>query len=89
MPSAPKYTAAPFSWTALKFAIPQPHRYAYKFESSGTYGAAQFTATAYGDLDCDGEWSTFELHGKAEPTSKGAECDMATGSEVIATKPEE
>jgi len=24
-----------------------------------------FTARAYGDLDCDGEWSTFEMYGTA------------------------
>ena len=57
-------------WQALRFA-PDKTRYQYAFESSGTLGAAVFTARAYGDADCDGNFSTFALRGHGEVDSDG------------------
>lgn len=54
-------------WKQLQFAISEPHYYAFQFTSSGAGPNARFTARAYGDLDCDGEWSTFELRGSVDP----------------------
>ena len=68
------------TWSALKFAITDQHSYVYSFESSGVLSAAQYTATAYGDLDCDGTWSTFQLVGRADPTTTRAECQVGTGA---------
>ena len=48
------------SWVALQFSVDDPHYYAYQFVSDGK---TEFTVRAYGDLDCDGEWSTFEMYG--------------------------
>jgi prepilin-type N-terminal cleavage/methylation domain-containing protein len=53
------------TWNALKFAIADPHYYAYEYVSSGTGSEAQFTARAMGDLDGDGTFSTFERAGTA------------------------
>ena len=53
-------------WGALHFALTDPHRYAYTFESSGTNTKAVYTARALGDLDCDGELSTYELRGSID-----------------------
>ena len=39
-----------------------PHKFAYTYEGSPT----QFTATAIGDLNCDGKTVTFTLKGVAE-----------------------
>ncbi len=50
-------------WKQLHFAINEPHYYQYKFVSSGTGTSAKFTALARGDLDCDDEYSTFEIRG--------------------------
>ncbi len=46
-------------WKALDFAMDDPHYFSYEFASSDT----GFTASAYGDLDCDEEYSTFSLVG--------------------------
>jgi type IV pilus assembly protein PilA len=53
------------TWQALKFSIADPHYFAYEYISSGTLSNAQFTAAAYGDLDGDGNASTFERAGQA------------------------
>jgi type IV pilus assembly protein PilA len=55
------------TWDQLKFAMDDPHYYQYEYESTGTAGAgpgSRFTARAYGDLDCDGNLSTFEMTGE-------------------------
>lgn len=50
--------AAP-GWEALNFAVVDPHYYSYQFDSAGVGVGATFTASAFGDLDCDGILSTF------------------------------
>ncbi|MFH0900045.1 MAG: prepilin-type N-terminal cleavage/methylation domain-containing protein [Pseudomonadota bacterium] len=56
------YWASP-GWSALSFAIMDPHYYWYEFVSSGTASTARFTARANGNLDCDTLYSTFEMTG--------------------------
>jgi type IV pilus assembly protein PilA len=51
------------TWTALNFSVNDPFYYSYAYTSSGTDTASQFTAGAYGDLDCDTRFSTFERTG--------------------------
>jgi prepilin-type N-terminal cleavage/methylation domain-containing protein len=51
------------TWIALNFGEFDPWYYQYSYVSAGTDVAAQFTAAAYGDLDCDGLLSTFERAG--------------------------
>ena len=51
------------TWQALNFAISDPHYLSYRYESSGLRSAARFRASAHGDLDCDGVFSTFERTG--------------------------
>ena len=70
------------AWSALKFAITDQHYFQYSYKSAGVYGAATFTAEANADLDCDGTLSTFQLVGRGDPKSTGAECDMQ-GSAAI------
>ena len=53
-------------WNKLHFAMNEPHYYQYKFISSGTGSSAKYTAMARGDLDCDGEYSTFEIRGSVD-----------------------
>jgi len=50
------------TWAALDFAMLDPHYYSYEFAVSDD--GASYTVLAYGDLDCDGEYSTFSLHGE-------------------------
>jgi len=71
--SAQVWAASP-TWTALQFSITDPHRYSYQYDSIPSGPNAQFTISAFGDLDCDGQYSTFvrfgevvdgEVHGSA------------------------
>ena len=64
------------TWSALNFQIAQPHRYVYSFDSSGTMATAGFTATANGDLDCDGIQSTFQRMAFGDPQASAAECSL-------------
>ncbi|RMH45035.1 MAG: hypothetical protein D6689_00890 [Deltaproteobacteria bacterium] len=57
------------TWKALHFSMEEPHYYRYEFVSAGEGTAAQFTARAIGDLDCDGVLATFELYGRIAPGS--------------------
>lgn len=52
------------TWIALQFSLDDPHYYQYEFTSAGTSVDSTFTAWAYGDLDCDTNLSTFNLHGQ-------------------------
>jgi hypothetical protein len=58
MPSADLWSAP--TWQALRFSIDDPFAYSYQFVSDGT----SFTARAIGDLDCDGDYATFEITGQ-------------------------
>lgn len=46
-------------WKSLHFAVDEPHRYSYEYRAETDGG---FTVLAYGDLDCDGTYSTFSMH---------------------------
>jgi type IV pilus assembly protein PilA len=56
-------------WDALNFSLETGHffHYDYVAENSNTgYGSCQFTAQAFGDLDGDNTYSTFERMGAAD-----------------------
>ncbi len=67
------------TWSSLEFQMNDSHYYVYEVKSSGTLKDAKIEVFAYGDLDCDGEMSTF----KRTMTSKSApnphECAAAPG----------
>jgi len=54
------------TWEALNFSVRDSHRYSYQYDSAGTFIGAGFTASAFGDLDCDGVYSTFVRIGVVE-----------------------
>jgi len=54
------------SWQALKFSMDDPHYYSYGYASSGVDNASTFAAQAFGDLDCDTTYSTFEMVGSVQ-----------------------
>jgi type IV pilus assembly protein PilA len=56
-------------WKSLQFSIDDPHYYSYQYEVAKD--GKSFTVTAYGDLDCDGEYSKFRLHGVLSPDGGG------------------
>jgi type IV pilus assembly protein PilA len=51
-------------WRCLKFSVNEPQYYMYGYVSTDT--AADFTASAQGDLDGDGDPSTFSLSGAVD-----------------------
>jgi hypothetical protein len=52
-------------WSELHFAVDDPHYFSYEYK--GDPGGRSFTALAYGDLDCDGTYSTFSATGAIGP----------------------
>jgi hypothetical protein len=52
------------TWSALGFAISDVHRFHYALRiGAKSAGRCQFTAQAFGDLDNDRVWSTYEIAG--------------------------
>ena len=51
------------SWSALNFSVDDPFYFQYQYVSSGTDSSSKFEAYAYGDLDCDGTYSTYMRNG--------------------------
>ena len=41
------------TWQTLNFSVDDPFYYSYQYDSAGTDSAAQFSASASGDLNCD------------------------------------
>jgi type IV pilus assembly protein PilA len=54
------------TWQSLHFAIDDPFYYSYGFQASGTDQTATFRAYSNGDLDCNGQYSTFERAGSVD-----------------------
>src|SRR5689334_13358020 len=52
------------TWRLLGFHIDEPHAYSYSFESENGAPRSTFRATARGDLDGDGNLSTFLISGE-------------------------
>lgn len=56
-----------------------PHRYSYEYSRDASNQS--FTAIAHGDLDCDGEYSTFTLYGQV------VDGELQTAGDVIKMNP--
>jgi len=73
--AAKKYMSSPNEWltdrernagfACLRFEMTMPQYFQYDYKAT----ASSFTATAHGDLDGDGEPSTFEAGGTVDPAS--------------------
>ena len=50
-------------WNSLHFSLSDPHRFSYQYDSNGISNDAQFTTSAFADLDADEECSTFVRFG--------------------------
>ena len=50
-------------WRELEFSMDDPHRYSYQYKVDNAH--KRITVSAYGDLDCDGTYSTFSMTGTA------------------------
>jgi hypothetical protein len=54
------------TWRALAFEISVPHSFSFAFDSENQPGEARFVARAHGDLDGDGQLSTFSISGSSK-----------------------
>jgi hypothetical protein len=66
------------TWDALRFAVDDPHYFSYEYRIERQGEKATITALAYGDLDCDGVYSTFALEATVEGGRFGAGSMMRT-----------
>lgn len=55
------------TWATLDFRMDHAHSFCFAFDSDRGPARSTFVARAHGDLDGDGERSTFEIHGEALP----------------------
>jgi hypothetical protein len=72
-------------WNGLNFQLEQRHYFHYNFKwknTPGGFGACQFTAQAFGDLDGDGVYSTFERAGAADEMGVNAAAGLFVDREV-------
>ncbi len=64
-PDEQRWTKEP--WHSFYFAIPFDSHYSYEYRVKNASGAkAAFEVLAYGDLDCDGDYSTYRLKGTVD-----------------------
>jgi hypothetical protein len=56
------------TWRLLGFHFDEPHAYSYSFESDNGPVRSSFRAVAHGDLDADGNLSTFIVSGESTRT---------------------
>ncbi|MCA9705022.1 MAG: hypothetical protein KDK70_04120 [Myxococcales bacterium] len=72
-------------WNGLNFQMEQGHYFHYDFQwNNGTtgFGSCQFTAQAFGDLDDDGVFSTYERTGAADELGVNAAAGLYIDREV-------
>jgi len=56
------------TWRTLGFRIEGPHCFSFAFESGSAEASAYFLASAFGDLDGDGELSRLSIFGEVKGT---------------------
>jgi prepilin-type N-terminal cleavage/methylation domain-containing protein len=72
-------------WNGLNFQQEQAHFFHYRFVGVNTttgFGACQFTAQAFGDLDADGTYSTYERSGAADQNGVNAAAGLYIHNDV-------
>jgi hypothetical protein len=56
------------TWRTLGFRVEGPHCFSFAFDSGSSEASAYFLASAYGDLDGDGELSRLSVFGEVKGT---------------------
>jgi type IV pilus assembly protein PilA len=89
-----KYQSSPADWKVggwrcLKFSMNDPQYFMYSYNSSATtaVGDETFTAQANGDLDADGNQSTFQFFGKVQKV--GSDLVVTLADQLREIEPEE
>ncbi|MCA9708916.1 MAG: prepilin-type cleavage/methylation domain-containing protein [Myxococcales bacterium] len=72
-------------WSGLNFQMEQAHFFHYNFHASNSgsgYGQCQFSAQAFGDLDDDLTFSTYERSGAADENGVNAAAGLYIDREI-------
>jgi hypothetical protein len=72
-------------WNAMNMQQEMPHYFHYNFRWSNVaagYGSCQFTAQAFGDLDGDGVYSTYERAGVADENGVNGAAGLYVDNEL-------
>lgn len=64
-PAAALWKNSP-TWNSLNFSVDDPFYFWYRYDSAGTDAASNFSAWAFGNLDCDPNFSTFMRGGRID-----------------------
>jgi hypothetical protein len=70
------------TWQELDFDMIDPHWYSYQFDAEGYGPGARFTVSAFGDLDCDQDYSTFVRIGTVTATGRVDVSEITAYNEV-------
>src|SRR6185436_15510693 len=65
-PSATVAKWATPTWHSLNFHMADPYYFWYRYDSAGFDNSANFSAWAFGNLDCDTIYSTFMRGGRVD-----------------------
>jgi type IV pilus assembly protein PilA len=77
-------------WACLKFSMQDPQYYLYQYDAANTAAeGGTFAAIAQGDLDGDGEASTFTLNGEIKSDSTTNTLVVVTSPNIIEDQPDE
>lgn len=76
-------------WNTLRFQMDEAQPYVFAYEAHGTLGEATFTLSAYGDLDCDGQVSTFRFVGHGDARSSATQCVLGDAPVFESVRPDE
>ena len=79
--AAPKWKVP--TWAALNFSVDDPFYYWYKYDSAGNDKTSNFSAWAFGNLDCNATYSTFMRGGALDANN-----NIASGGGGIFTENE-
>jgi hypothetical protein len=70
------------TWRLLDFRVEEPHAFSFAFESENGPDVSRFRATARGDLDGDGNLSTFSIAGESPKGGAPSSGPLAMHREV-------
>jgi hypothetical protein len=70
------------TWRLLGFRFDEPHAYSYSFDSENGHDQSTFRAVAHGDLDGDGNLSTFMITGASRRGGEPSSSPIAMQREV-------
>ena len=54
------------TWKSLNFSVDDPFYYSYQYSSAGSDTTSTFSADAFGDLNCNSTYSTYERKGSVD-----------------------